>query len=216
MEQTTENTQNFNAVSNSGTDDGTSEGVDGGGMHRMGKGGQYFNCHQHGHAWRHCPKMSEQDMIAFAAKKGVNYKGAPKGGGKDQDAKWSVNGGKGWDYGKGLGNQWGKGWQFSGNRPHGEGLRKKGLNEIGSNGWGSDDVWDMDRFHLLTARPALAQKHNQTDCLSCGRSGEPPGGRPLETDSDAEQNQRVPGDGRGRGELGVQRQQHAKPAPFDA
>ena len=30
--------------------------------------------------------MSEQDKVAFAAKKGVNYTGATKGGGKDQGA----------------------------------------------------------------------------------------------------------------------------------
>ena len=74
-------------------------------MYRMGKGGRHFNgkCddgHQHGHAWRHCPKMSEQDEIAFAAKKEVNYKAATKGGGKDQGGKWGGNGGKGWDYGR--------------------------------------------------------------------------------------------------------------------
>ena len=100
-EQTTDNTRNFNAVSNSGAernswkdgkDDGASEGFDGGEMYRLGKGGQYFNgtcdnCHQDGHAWRHCPKMSEQDKIAFAAKKEVNYTGATKGSGKDQGGK---------------------------------------------------------------------------------------------------------------------------------
>ena len=91
-EQTTENTQNLNAVSNIGAerdswkdrkDDGASEGFDGGEMYRLGKGGRYFNgtcdnCHQHGHAWRYCPKMSEQDKIAFAAKKGVNYTELPR------------------------------------------------------------------------------------------------------------------------------------------
>ena len=41
---------------------------------------------------------------------------------------------KGWDYGKGFGNQWGKGWQFSGNRSYGKGFGKKGLNEMGGNG----------------------------------------------------------------------------------
>ena len=33
---------------------------------------------------------------------------ATKGGGKDQGGKWSGTGGKGWDYGKGFGNQWGQ------------------------------------------------------------------------------------------------------------
>ena len=46
--------------------------------------------------------MSEQDKIAFAARKRVNFKGAPKGGGEDQGGKW---GGKGWESGKGFGNQ---------------------------------------------------------------------------------------------------------------
>ena len=130
MEQTTENAQNSNSGSNSGAecdpwkywkDDGTLEGFDCGGMFRMGKSGRYFNgtydnCHQHGHAWRYCPKMSEQDKIAFAAKKGVNYKGGSKGGGEDQGGKRS---GKGWDCGKGFG--------------------KKGLNEMGGNGWDLGD-----------------------------------------------------------------------------
>ena len=177
-EQTTENTQNFNVVLNSGAerdpwedwkDDGASDGLDGGRMYRMGKGGRYFNgtcdnCHQHGHAWRHCPKMSEQDKIAFAAKKGVNYKGATKGGGKDQGGKWGGNGGKGWDYGKGFGNQWSKGWQLSGNRSYGKGFGKKGLNEMGGSGWDLDDVWDLNGIHLLTAGATSAQKDNQMDC----------------------------------------------------
>ena len=63
------------------------------------------HCHQHGHAWRFCPEMSEQDKIAFAAKNGVNYKEAPKGGGEDQGGKWRGNGFKGWGHGKGFGNQ---------------------------------------------------------------------------------------------------------------
>ena len=177
-EQTTENTQSLNAVSNSGAernswkdrkDDGASEGFDGGEMFRLGKGGRYFNgtCdnfHQHGHAWRHCPKMSEQEKVAFAAKKGVNYTGATKGGGKDQGGKWSGTGGKGWDYGKGFGNQWGKGWQSSGNRSYGKGFGKKGLNEMGGNGWDSDDVWDLNGIHLLTAGATLAQKDIVMEC----------------------------------------------------
>ena len=176
-EQTTENTRNFNAVSNSGAernswkdrkDDGASEGFDGGEMYRLGKGGRYFNgtcdnCHQHGHAWRHCPKMSEQDKIAFAAKKGVNNTGATKGGGKYQGGKWGGTGGKGWDYGKGFGNQWGKGWQSSGNRSYGKGFGKKDLNEMGGNGWDLDDVWDLNGIHLLTAGATLAQKDNEME-----------------------------------------------------
>ena len=43
---------------------------------------------------------------------------------------------------------------------------KKGLNEMGGNGWDSDDVWDWKRIHLLTAGPALAQKDNQMECHS--------------------------------------------------
>ena len=178
-EQTTEeNTQDSNSGSNGGVgcdpwkdwkDYGTSEGSDGGEMYRMGKGGRYFNgtcdnCHQHGHAWRYCPKMSEQDKIALAAKKGVNYKGAPKGGGKDQGGKWGGNGGKGWDYGKGFGNQqWGKGWQFGGNRPYGKGFGKKGLNEMGGNGWDSGDVWDLNGIHLLTTGPRVIPHDNQME-----------------------------------------------------
>ena len=135
----------------------------------MGEGGRYFNgtcgnCHQHGHAWRHCPKMSEQDKIAFAAKKGVNYKGASMGGGKDQGGKSGGNGGKGWDFGKGFGNQWGKGWQVSGNRSYGKGFGKKGLNEMGGNGWDSDDVCDLNGIHLLTAGATPALKDNQMEC----------------------------------------------------
>ena len=95
-------------------------------------------------------RLSEQDKVAFAAKKGVNYTGTTKGGGKDQGGKWSGTGGKGWDYGKGFGNQWGKGWQSSGNRSYGKGFGKKGLNEMGGNGWDSDDVWDLNGIHLLS------------------------------------------------------------------
>ena len=32
--------------------------------------------------------------MAFTAKKGINYKGAPKGTEKDQGGKWGGNGGK--------------------------------------------------------------------------------------------------------------------------
>ena len=94
----------------------------------------------------------------------VNYKGATNGGGKDQGGKWGGNGGKGWDYGKGFGNQWGKGWQLSGNRSYGKGFGKKGLNEMGGNGWDSDDVWDLNRIHLLTAGATSAQKDDQMEC----------------------------------------------------
>ena len=59
----------------------------------------------------------------------------------------------GWDYGKGFGDQWSKGWQVSGNRSYGNGFGKKGLNEMGGNGWDSDDVWDLNGIHLLTAGP---------------------------------------------------------------
>ena len=148
------------------------------------------NCHQRGHAWRHCPKMSEQDKIAFAAKKGINYKGAPKGGGKGQGGKWGGNGGKAWDYGKGIGNQWGKGWQLSGNKSYGKGFGKKGLNEMGGNGWDSDDVWGPERDPSATAGPALgAHAHIPVPVLW----------NPIPY---AEQIQRLPRDGRRQGELG--------------
>ena len=68
------------------------------------------------------------------------------------------------DYGKGFGNQWSKGWQLSGNRSYGKGSGKKGLNEMGGNGWDSDDVWDLNGIHLLTAGATSAQKDNQMDC----------------------------------------------------
>ena len=86
---------------------------------------------------------------------------------------------------------------------------------MGGNGWDSDDVWDLNGIHLLTAGATLAQQDNEMEC-SCRRSGEPPSGRQLESDSFAEQVQRVPRDGRRRGELGAQRLQDAKPVPFDA
>ena len=54
----------------------------------------------------------------------------------------------------------------------------------------SGDVWDLNGIHLLTA-----------DGVSCVRSGEAHSVRPLEPDPDAEQIQRVPGDGMRRGEL---------------
>ena len=84
-EQTTENVQNPNSGLNSSAecdpwkdwkeDDSTSEGLDGGGMCRMGRVGQHFNetcddCHQLGHSWRYCPEMFEQGKVVFAAKKG--------------------------------------------------------------------------------------------------------------------------------------------------
>ena len=148
--------------------------------------------------------MSEQDKIAFAAEKEVKYKGAPKGGGKDQGGKWGGNGGKAWDCGKGLGNQRGKGWQFSGNRSYGKGFGKKRLNEMGGNGWDSDDVWDLNGVHLQTAGPAVgAQAHLPVPVLW----------NPIPY---AEQIQRVPRDGRRRRELRAQRQQDAQPVPFDA
>ena len=176
----------------------------------MVKGGGYFNgtchnCHQHGHAWRHCPEMSEQDKIAVAAKKGVNYKGATKGGSTDQ-------GGKGAALVAGAGttervsqNQWGKGWQLSGNRSYGKGFGKKGLNEMGGNGWDSDDVRDLNGIPSAGRRSHFGSE-GRSDGMSCGRSGESPRVRPLEPDSFAEQVHRVPGDGRRREELGAQRQ----------
>ena len=36
------------------------------------------NCHQHDHAWRHCPEMSEQDKIAFVAQIGINAREPPR------------------------------------------------------------------------------------------------------------------------------------------
>ena len=94
----------------------------------------------------------------------VNNTGATKGGGKDQGGKWGGTGGKGWDYGEGFGNQWGKGWQSSGNRSFGKGFGKKGLNEMGGNGWDLDDVWFLNGIHLLTAGATLAQKDNEMEC----------------------------------------------------
>ena len=107
------------------------------------------------HAWRHSPKISEQDKMAFTAKERDQLQGSSQGGGKDQGGKWVGNGGKAGDCGKGLGNQWGKVWQFSGNRSYGKGFGKKGLNDMGGNGWDSDDVWDLNGNHLQTAGPAL-------------------------------------------------------------
>ena len=73
----------------------------------MGKGCRYFNgtCdsyHQHGHPSRYCLGLSEQDKMAFTARKPLNFKGHPMCGGKDQRGKWS---GKGWESGNGFGNQ---------------------------------------------------------------------------------------------------------------
>ena len=70
----------------------------------------------------------------FFRSKGVNYKGAPKGGGKDQEGKWSGNGGK------------------------------------GSVGPERDPSADL-------------RAEGQSNGMSCGRSGEIPSGRPLETPS---------------------------------
>ena len=119
-EQTTENTQNLNAVSNSSAvwwrwyvSDGKFGGYLIGDLRHLSS---TF------HAWRRCPKMSEQDKFS-------------------------------WDCGKGFGNQLGKGWQFSGDRLYGKGFGKKGLNEMGGNGWDVDDVWDLNEIHLLTAGP---------------------------------------------------------------
>ena len=85
----------------------------------------------------------------------------------------------------------------------------------GLNGWDSDDVWDLNGIHLLTAGATLAQKDNEMECHA-GAQVKAPSGRQLESDFYAEQVQRVPRDGRRRGELGAQRQQDAKPVPFDA
>ena len=45
-----------------------------------------------------------------------------------------------------------------------KGFGKKGLNEMGGNGWDSDDVWGLNGILLLTSGPALAQKDNQMEC----------------------------------------------------
>ena len=142
--------------------------------------------------------------MAFTAKKGINYKGAPKGAEKIKVANGAAMAARPGDYGKGLGNQWGKVWQFSGNRSYGKGFGKKGLNDMGGNGWDSDDVWDLNGNHLQTAGPAVgAQAHLPVPVLW----------NPIPY---AEQIQRVAGDGMRRRELGTLRQQDAQPVPFDA
>ena len=35
---------------------------------------------------------------------------------------------------------------------------------MGGNGWDSDDVWDLNGIHLLTAEATVAQKDNQMEC----------------------------------------------------
>ena len=55
-------------------------------------------------------------------------------------------------------------WQSSGNRSYGKGFGKKGLNEMGGNGWDLDDVWDLNGIHLLTTGATLAQKDNEMEC----------------------------------------------------
>ena len=92
----------------------------------LGKGRRYFfgTCDDYTSMVtfvRDCPKMSEQDKTAFAAQKGVNYKGAPNGG------NWGGNGGQGWDCAEGFGR----------NRSYGKGFGKKVWHEMGGNGWDS-------------------------------------------------------------------------------
>ena len=47
------------------------------------------------------------------------------------------------------------------------GFGKKGLNEMGGNGWDSDDVCYLNGIHLLTAGPALAQKDLRRTDSAC-------------------------------------------------
>ena len=35
---------------------------------------------------------------------------------------------------------------------------------MGGNGWDSDDVWDLNGIHVLTAGATLAQKDNEMEC----------------------------------------------------
>ena len=126
--------------------------------------------------------------------KGSITRKLPREAAKIKVANGGGNGGKAWDYGNGLGNQWGKSGS-SWNKSYGKGFGKKGLNEMGGNGCDSDDVRDLNGIHLLTAGPALgAQAHLPVPVLW----------NPIPY---AEQIQRVAGDGRRRGDLGAQRQQ---------
>lgn len=137
------------------------------GMYSMGgkgKGGWPINgncdsCGQFGHAWRHCPKLDESGKHAFAAKKGVPYKGSSrtghKGGGKDFGGKNNYYG-KGRDYPRYPVRQWtpwGKG---------GFGGKGKGLNEVGE--WGAPDVWNLNGIHFLSeAAPMMNVSEPQKD-----------------------------------------------------
>ena len=177
-EQATENTKKLNAVPNSGAerdpwkdwkDDGTSEGFDGGGMCRTGKGGMA--------TLGPLPQdvRARQDCL--------------RGKERDQCSKWSGNGGKGWDHGKGFGNQSRKCWQLSGNGSYGKGFRKKDLNEMGV-GLGRRVGHKRD-----PSADRRARFHTQMECHA-GAQANLLVGRPLEPDPSAEQVQRVPGDGR--------------------
>ena len=121
-----------------------------------GKGGWPINgncdhCGQFGHAWRHCPRLDEAGKAAMAQRQDQLFKGSQKG---NNGMKGSWNG-PSWtsgSYGKG-----GTGFQT---RPwartqYGKGFGKqKGLNEVSN--W-SQDVWDLNGIHALTAVPAQAE-----------------------------------------------------------
>ena len=98
-----------------------------------------------GHAWRHCLRLDEAGKAAMAQRKGQLFKGSQK---ENNGMKGSWNG-PSWtsgSYGKA-----GKGFQT---RPwaqtqYGKGFGKqKGLNEVSD--W-SQDVWDLNGIHALTA-----------------------------------------------------------------
>ena len=121
-----------------------------------GKGGWPINgncdhCGQFGHAWRHCPRLDEAGKAAMAQRKCQLFKGSQKG---NNGMKGSWNG-PSWtngSYGKA-----GKGFQTRlwAQTQYGKGFGKqKGLNEVSD---GSQDVWDLNGIHALTAVPSQAE-----------------------------------------------------------
>ena len=113
--------------------------------------GNCDHCVQCGHAWRHCPRLDEAGKAAMAQRKGQFFKGSQKG---NNGMKESWNG-PSWT--SGSSGKAGQGFQT---RPwahdqYGKGFGKqKGLNEVSD--W-SQDVWDLNGIHALTAVPSQAE-----------------------------------------------------------
>ena len=129
------------------------------------KGGRYFNgsCdneHQLGHAWRHCVEMSDQDKIAFAAKKGDQLQGSPREAVKIKVANEAGMAARAGttervseiNSGARAGSSVGTGPMA---RASGKGFERDGRQRLGLGRRGTN---------LLTAGPALAQKDNQMEC----------------------------------------------------